>query len=125
MIAIATTTNAMNQKGIDPNMAATPEKLKSVGTVGHNQARAARADDHHGLGAWRVGRGQVGSPLRAAIVDARAAVGIPLPHMNALADVGRYLRRRRVLHPPAVRNEGVRKSEHQGHRPCLLYTSDA
>src|SRR5665213_1315207 len=40
--------------------------------------------------------------------------------MNALADVGRYLRRRRVQHPPAVCNEGERKSEHRGHRPLQL-----
>ena len=40
--------------------------------IGDEQRRAARADDVHRLGARRAGRRELGVPLRAAVVDARA-----------------------------------------------------
>ena len=60
---------------------------------------------------------ELGVPGRAAVVDARGAVGVPGLHAHRLPDIERGLRRRRrACEPPAVRDDRQRDAQDAGNR---------
>src|SRR5439155_21594138 len=98
-MTIRTTTNSKKAKIDDPNGMMAPwltgNGERPLGTtVRQDERRAAGCNDVHRDGAHRIGRGDFGVPVRAAVLDARGAVLVPFLDANRRSAVERHHRHR-------------------------------